>query len=76
MVMNVPGGLTTSNFACNCRTSTFTKCQPIDGVLSKFNFQGRATEADLTPLGRSQMGLPPLDVRPTVTSKDFAKAGA
>jgi hypothetical protein len=42
----------------------------------EIDFQGRATEADLTPLGRNQMGLPPLDVRPTVTSKDFAKAGA
>lgn len=25
------------------------------------DFRGRATEADLTPLGRSQMGLPPLE---------------
>jgi hypothetical protein len=25
------------------------------------DFRGRGTEADLTPLGRSQMGLPPLD---------------
>jgi hypothetical protein len=27
------------------------------------DFQGRATEADLTPLGRSQLGLPPLDAK-------------
>ncbi|MFZ0589941.1 MAG: YbiU family protein, partial [Bryobacteraceae bacterium] len=25
------------------------------------DFRGRATEADLTPLGRNQMGLPPLE---------------
>lgn len=28
------------------------------------DFHGRATEADLTPLGRSQLGLPPLSVTP------------
>ena len=26
------------------------------------DFTGRGTEADLTPLGRSQMGLPPSEV--------------
>jgi hypothetical protein len=36
------------------------------------DFRGRATEADLTPLGRSQMGLPPLNhsarTEPVVTA--------
>lgn len=31
----------------------------------EIDFKGRGTEADLTPLGRSQLGLPPLDERPT-----------
>jgi hypothetical protein len=31
------------------------------------NFQGRATEVDLTSLGRSQMGLPLLEHKPTTT---------
>jgi hypothetical protein len=38
------------------------------------DFRGRATEADLTPLGRSQMGLPPLDTSVKQTAKEFAKA--
>jgi hypothetical protein len=37
------------------------------------DFRGRGTEADLTPLGRSQMGLPPLET-PAKQRKDFAKA--
>jgi hypothetical protein len=41
------------------------------------DFRGRATEADLTPLGRSQMGLPPLEapVKPAANT-EFAKAVA
>src|SRR5947199_1542378 len=34
------------------------------------DFRGRGTEADLTPLGRSQMGLPPLEM-PAKQRKDF-----
>ncbi len=37
------------------------------------DFRGRATEADLTPLGRSQMGLPPLE---TPIQEEFVKANA
>jgi Protein of unknown function (DUF1479) len=37
------------------------------------DFRGRATEADLSPLGRSQMGLPPLDTSVTRTSREFSK---
>jgi hypothetical protein len=38
------------------------------------DFRGRATEADLTPLGRSQMGLPPLETTGKRTrSEEFAK---
>jgi hypothetical protein len=31
----------------------------------EIDFKGRGTEADLTPLGRSQLGLPPLEKKPT-----------
>ena len=41
------------------------------------DFKGRATEADLTPLGRSQMGLPTAEAAATHTSKkEFAKVTA
>jgi hypothetical protein len=38
------------------------------------DFVGRGTEADLTPLGRSQMGLPPLAVK--AEKQEFAKSTA
>ncbi len=38
------------------------------------DFRGRATEADLTPLGRSQMGLPPLEAPVKRGSTEFVKA--
>lgn len=41
------------------------------------DFRGRATEADLTPLGRSQMGLPPLETPVKATrNEEFAKVTA
>lgn len=40
------------------------------------DFRGRATEADLTPLGRSQMGLPSLAGSVQSAHKDFANATA
>jgi hypothetical protein len=39
------------------------------------DFHGRATEADLTPLGRSQMGIP-LESKATGTSKELDKVTA
>jgi len=39
------------------------------------DFRGRAKEADLTALGRSQMGLPPLET-PAKEKRDLAKATA
>ena len=40
------------------------------------DFRGRATEADLMPLGRSQMGLPPLASQLESTHKDLANVTA
>jgi hypothetical protein len=34
------------------------------------DFNGRATEADLTALGRSQLGLPPLETRSTTEERE------
>ena len=51
---------------------------PPDFVPDDFevDFRGRATEADLTPLGRSQMGLPPLVSKVESTHRGFAKVTA
>jgi hypothetical protein len=38
------------------------------------DFRGRATEADLTPLGRSQMGIPPPEAPVKRASTEFVKA--
>lgn len=39
------------------------------------DFRGRATESDLTALGRSQMGLPPLESTvPQTTKEEFSRA--
>jgi len=38
------------------------------------DFRGRATEADLTPLGRSQMGLPPLERPATARTEHVVTA--
>jgi hypothetical protein len=40
------------------------------------DFEGRATEEDLTPLGRSQMGLPPLDSGLENTERNLARVTA
>jgi hypothetical protein len=38
------------------------------------DFRGRGTEADLTPLGRSQLGLPPLGTAKESTNEKLATA--
>jgi hypothetical protein len=40
------------------------------------DFRGRATEDDLTALGRSQMGLPPRETPVNPTRNEFAGATA
>jgi hypothetical protein len=40
------------------------------------DFKGRGTEADLTPLGRSQLGLPPLPAKESEAAHPMASASA
>jgi Gig2-like len=77
-ISSTPGCAKNTAYLAKQAPSFLTGKTPPDFAADDFevDFKGRGTEADLTPLGRSQLGLPPLPETKSELAHSLASASA
>lgn len=77
-ISSTPGCAKNTAYLAKQAPSFLTGKTPPDFAPDDFevDFKGRGTEADLTPLGRSQLGLPPLPAKESEAAHSMASASA
>jgi hypothetical protein len=77
-ISSTPGCAKNTAYLAKQAPSFLTGKTPPDFAADDFevDFKGRGTGADLTPLGRSQLGLPPLRVKESESASSLASTSA
>jgi hypothetical protein len=77
-ISSTPGCAKNTAYLAKQAPSFLTGKTPPDFAADDFevDFKGRGTEADLTPLGRSQLGLPPIQDKRRASAHSLASASA
>ena len=77
-ISSTPGCAKNTAYLAKQAPSFLTGKTPPDFAADDFevDFKGRGTEADLTPLGRSQLGLPPFQEKKSESAHSLASASA